>query len=519
MAAVIFDTSTLTPAGTGDPFQDYQLYNGLDCCLTFEIHERLSELFGSGGNMLNAEIYNFERAMQAPALEMMLRGLRVDRLAVDAAVRFLRKQQDRLHYILFHYGHAVWDRPIGPRTSSGPADLKKLFYEHMNLPVQYAVVKGVRKPATNRDALEKLQDYFYAQPICKAILAFRDLAKQIEFLTSKVDPDGRIRTSYNVAGTETGRWSSSSNAFGTGTNLQNFPDRLRSIFIADEGRKLAYCDLEQAESWIVGIRSWLVSSDRSYLDAIQSGDLHTSVARMVWPELAWTGDLRADRAIAEGPFYRDYSYRDMAKRGGHGTNYYGTAPTMAKHLKVQPSLMKEFQHAYFTAFPGIGGTLGSGNTWHRWVAERLQLDGHLTTLLGRTRHFFGRLNDDTTLREAIAFEPQSVVGDLLNLAAWRVWKHGDRRGVRLLAQLHDAILIDYPENAPEDEVKEFVTSLMRTEINAGGETFIIPNDFSSGWNWGKYSPRNTAGVRKYKGREDRTRPPTTGLDRVVPSFN
>src|SRR5215207_5369757 len=43
---MIYDTSTLTPAGTGDSFLDYQLYNGLDCCLTFEIHERLSELCG-----------------------------------------------------------------------------------------------------------------------------------------------------------------------------------------------------------------------------------------------------------------------------------------------------------------------------------------------------------------------------------------------------------------------------------------------------------------------------------------
>lgn len=511
---MIYDTALLTPAGTGDPFHDYQLYNGLDCCLTFEIFERLASLPSP-----NEGIYSFERAMQAPALEMMLRGLRVDRLTVDAAVRHLRKQQDHLTALLARYGDAVWGRPIGPRTSSGPADLKKLFYEHMNLPVQYTVVKGVRKPSTSRDALEKLQDYFYAQPICKAILAFRDLSKQIEFLTSKVDPDGRIRTSYNVAGTETGRWSSSSNAFGTGTNLQNFPDRLRRIFIADEGRKFAYCDLEQAESWIVGIRSWLVSGDRSYLDAIQSGDLHTSVARMVWPRLAWTGDLRSDRAVAEGPFYRDYSYRDMAKRGGHGTNYYGTATTMAKHLKVQPALMKEFQHAYFTAFPGIGGVLGTGNTWHRWVAERLQLDGRLETLLGRTRHFFGRLNDDTTLREAIAFEPQSVVGDLLNLAAYRIWKFGSRYDVRLMAQLHDAVLIDFPQDAPEEEVKEFVTSLMRTEINAGGQTFTIPNDFSSGWNWGKHSSSNLPGVKKWKGREDRTRPATTGLDRIVPGFN
>jgi DNA polymerase-1 len=511
---MIYDTSILTPAGTGDPFLDYQIYNGLDNCITYEVHERLSTFQG------NELIYSFERAMQAPALEMMLRGLRVDRLAVDSAVRHLRGQLEILQDLLNRYGEAVWDKPLNPRSS---LQLKTLFYEVMKLPVQYKLQKGKRTPSADRDSLEKLENYFHAKPICKAILAFRDIAKQIEFLCTSVDADGRIRTSYNVAGTETGRWSSSANAFGTGTNLQNFPDKLRSIFIADEGKKFAYCDLEQAESWIVGIRSWLVSGDRSYLTAIQSGDLHTTVAKLIWPNLPWVGNLRDDRLIAERPFYRDYSYRDMAKRGGHGTNYYGTAPTMARHLKIPTAMMQEFQDAYFRAFPGIGGSFNT-NTWHRWVGERLQLEGQLTTMLGRTRHFFGRLSDDATLREAIAFEPQSVVGDLLNLGAWRIWSRGDKSDVRLLAQLHDAVLIDFPEDQ-DSSTKPIIESLMRTELHEGGETFVIPNDFSSGWNWGKFNddpkrgPINLPGVRKWKGEETRKRPSMRGLDRVIPSFH
>lgn len=508
---MIYDTTSLTPAGTGDPFLDYQLYNGLDCCLTREIHDVLE------GQSPSNLIYNFERAMQAPALEMMLRGLRVDLLARDAAVAMLRKQQDRLSHILFQYGMSLWDKPIGPNTSSGPSDLKTLLYTHMHLPVQYTNQKGARRPAAGRDALEKLQIYFHAQPVCKAILAFRDTTKRISFLLAGVDPDGRIRTSYNIAGTETGRWSSSSNAFGTGTNLQNFPSKLRRIFIADEGRKLAYCDLAQAESWIVAIRTWLCTGDKSYLNAIQSGDLHTTVARMVWPSRPWTGDLKQDRDVAEQTFYRDFSFRDMAKRGGHGTNYYGQPHTMAKHLKVTPALMASFQDAYFSSFPGIGGP---GRSWHKWIAQQLQLTGTLTTLLGRTRNFLGRHYDDTTLREAIAFEPQSVVGDLLNLAAWRIWKQGPRHDIRLLAQLHDAVLIDYPDSGCDEEIAAAVTKLMSIPIQAGGETFVIPNDFASGWNWGKYSDSNPAGVGTAEDcPQDRTRPAHTGLDRVVPSFN
>jgi DNA polymerase I-like protein with 3'-5' exonuclease and polymerase domains len=49
-----------------------------------------------------------------------------------------------------------------------------------------------------------------------------------------------MRTSYNIAGTRTGRLSSSFSEFGaSGTNFQNIEERLREIFVADPGHKLA----------------------------------------------------------------------------------------------------------------------------------------------------------------------------------------------------------------------------------------------------------------------------------------
>ncbi|HYG35226.1 MAG TPA: DNA polymerase, partial [Clostridia bacterium] len=404
---------------------------------------------------------------------------------------------------------AVWDQPIQPRSPK----LKDLFYEHMRLPVQFKSTKGVKSPSVDRDSLEKLELYFHARPIIAAILAYRDTAKQLEFLSTSIDSDGRIRTSYNVAGTETGRWSSSSNAFGTGGNLQNWQDKLRRVLVADEGRKFAYIDLEQAESWIVGINCFRLFQDNSYINAIRSGDLHTVVARMVWPNRPWTGDIKQDRVLADDTFYREFSYRDLAKRGGHGTNYYGQPFTMARHLKVKVQLMEEFQHGYFEAFPGIP-------QWHRWVAQELQLNSYIETLLGRGRHFFGRPNDDSTLREAIAYEPQSCVGDLLNLGAYRIWRRGPEYDIRLLAQLHDAVLIDYPDE-PEREAERlnWAKSQLLVPLRISGEEFVIPSEAASGWNWAKASPSNPAGIAKFKGRESRPAPSTSRLDRIIPEFH
>lgn len=507
---MIIDTGGLRPDTPLPPGDQHQIYNGLDCCLTHEIHGVLPRSNSA------ALIYNFERAMQAPALEMMLRGLRVDLLSRDALAEHLRGHLTRLGNLLEDFGNAIYDRPINPRS---PQQLKNIFYDVMRLPEQYQRARGKSTLSTNREALEKLEDYFYARPVVRTILAYRDLAKQLEFILTAVDPDGRIRTSYNIAGTETGRWSSSSNAFGTGGNLQNYPDKLRSIFVADEGRKLAYLDLSQAESWIVALRILALFGDSSYLDAIRSGDLHTSVCRMVWPDRPWTGDIKKDRELAEQKFYRDYDYRDMAKRGGHGTNYYGKPFTMAKHLKVTSGLMEEFQDAYFSAFPGIP-------KWHGWVSRQLGLNSSLVSLLGRERHFFGRPDDDTTLREAIAFDPQSSVGDLLNLGAYRIWRAGPSIGVRLLAQLHDAVLIDYPDEPKrEAEYVAAASELLKVGLKVNGATYIIPTDAATGWNWGKFNddPKrgriNRSGVAKFKGLDNRSRPSMRGLDRVIPVFH
>jgi len=55
------------------------LYNGMDNCVTFEVHEALEQFPYSFAD-------DMSRQMQAPALVMMRRGLRVDLAARDEAV-------------------------------------------------------------------------------------------------------------------------------------------------------------------------------------------------------------------------------------------------------------------------------------------------------------------------------------------------------------------------------------------------------------------------------------------------
>ncbi|HEX4501781.1 MAG TPA: DNA polymerase, partial [Scandinavium sp.] len=257
-----------------------QVYNGLDSCVTLEVLEALLPQL----NEVTERIYDFERALQAPILEMQCRGVLVDqteRTKVYAYYEGIRNELQSIFDTIVQEGLGVSPINVGSWQQK-----QFLLYEVLRLPP----VREKGKITTNRKALERLRSNFYAEPICNHILALQDVRKKLGFLKTGIDPDGRIRTSFNIGGTETGRLSSYQSCFGTGTNLQNITGEMRRIFVADPGKKFAYIDLEQAEARGVGAIIWNLFKDSQYLDFCESGDLHTSVCMMTWPDLGWTHD-------------------------------------------------------------------------------------------------------------------------------------------------------------------------------------------------------------------------------------
>lgn len=478
------------------------IYNGLDCCVTLEVYDAISPSL----NEITGETYAHALALQAPILEMECRGIRVDREAVGLVSAQLERQKailvESLNEIL---REGLGIEPINPAS---PQQLKTLFYETLGLPP----IRNRGQVTTDRKALERLRDNFYAEPLVNHILAIRDHNKKLGVLRTGVDPDGRMRTSYNIAGTDTGRLSSYASAFYTGTNLQNITQELRRIFIADPGKKIAYIDLEQAESRDVGAIIWNLFQDGTYLDFCESGDLHTSVCRMTWPHMPWTGDLKKDKLLAKQPFYRDFDYRDAAKRLGHGTNYHGKAEHMAREVRIPFPLVSEFQRSYFKAFPGIP-------RWHEWVRAKLIRDGWITTHMGRQRWFFGRRWENDTLNAAIAYEPQSAVADYLNRGLLQVWKSGI---CEVLLQVHDAIVIQFPEERENEVVPEVMRLLSWETPLLHDRTLRIPTEAFVGWNWAYAMDHKTKtitnpdGLVPYNGNDSRKRSKTVSfLDRKL----
>jgi DNA polymerase I-like protein with 3'-5' exonuclease and polymerase domains len=76
-----------------------------------------------------------------------------------------------------------------------------------------------------KEALNELREkYPIWRPMFDLLSDIRSVGVFItHFVRAPLDPDRRMRCSFNPAGTETFRWSSSKNAFGRGANLQNLP--------------------------------------------------------------------------------------------------------------------------------------------------------------------------------------------------------------------------------------------------------------------------------------------------------
>jgi DNA polymerase-1 len=503
----VIDTSTLDPRKALSRNDSDWVYNGLDCCVTLEIRDNLKSHLDN----TTAATYAFSRELQAPILEMSTRGLLVNQRQRAIVLAKFKKQIAQLSDQLTAIVRDGIGAPVENKLVAGkmkmwwrsPAQLKTILYDVMGLPVQRKRnTQGLMAPSTNREALEKLSVYFIAEPVTAHLLALRDLDKKRSWLETEIDSDGRMRCNFNIAGTNTGRLASSLSDFGTGGNLQNIDRDLRSVFISDPGMKFANLDLEQADSRNLGALCWeRFLNDKgeafagAYLDLCESGDLHTQVSRMARPILPWTDDPRANRAIADQIYYRNYSYRDLDKRLGHGSNYLGSPRTMAKHAKVPVGEVETFQRNYFTNLPCIPA-------YHQYVRDEIKEYASLTTLFNRRRFFFGRAADDATIREAVAFCPQSMTADEINKGMLDLWR---ANRVQLLCQVHDSLLFQYPEEL-ENEIIPWALKILRIPlILKNDREFVVPTEAKVGWNWGDFSPTNADGLIKWKGGDDRKR--------------
>ncbi len=192
----------------------YWTYNCTDCTYTYECWEELTIILSK---LDLVEQYEFLMELFHPVLKMMLRGTRIDTTYKN------RLKGELLREITFRttWMEEILGHPFNPDSTGKTGDMQKLFYDDFQ--VKPVIHRKTKARTLDDDALKTIRKRQpLLTPLLETIEEYRSLRvfKSL-YAEARLDEDDRIRTSFNISGTETYRFSSSKNVFGTGANLEN----------------------------------------------------------------------------------------------------------------------------------------------------------------------------------------------------------------------------------------------------------------------------------------------------------
>ena len=359
---------------------------------------------------------------------------------------------------------------------NSPKQVAKLLYDDLKFPKMYSKKRTV---TVDENALLSLLKKYPHEEILSAIVSYRKDTKLVStFLDVAVDGNNRMHTSYNASGTKNYRISSSKDLWGSGMNLQNIPvgkrpgvENIRHLFIAPDGYSLVKCDLRQADTMVVArilCRYGDYTLWNKYAELGSSFDIHPWAASPIF-------------GLPEAQISK--SQRDVGKISNHSGNYCaGPGVIVTTALKwgvdgVDYQLAKKIIDAKKLMMPGLV-------KWWKDVEKRVRTTRTLTTCLGRRRYFFGRTDDNTVIRDAVAFEPQSTAsGDTCNIIFLRLHQQLKRPSIPIL-QVHDECVVECPDSCVENVIKLMrEVAMIPLFLNKDLDPLIIPLDISVGKNW------------------------------------
>lgn len=290
-------------------------------------------------------------------------------------------------------------------------------------------------------------NYPNGDPAIQAVLNIRELTKlDSSYLRAHLfkSPDGHLYylSSYNVAGTLTGRRASRKHTFNFGNNAQNFPKHgstakiFRKGLVSRPGCIFLMVDQKSAEEWPV---SALARNYEAIQEMIDGVNRHIKRAVYIFSIPFGT------RTEAE---WKDSMEYYLGKKTGHANNYGMQPPRMSESLIqegkwISVDACKVMLDRLNMLEPNIRGV------FHAEIQKQLYANRTLKTPFGRERQFMGlRANDSNhkVFNESYAWIPQSVVGDNTGFAVAHVESSPYLLRDRFIVQEgHDSIVQDIPD--------------------------------------------------------------------------
>jgi DNA polymerase-1 len=406
-------------------FSETAKYSLLDSKFTWLLWKAQRKILEELGFM---PLLQLEMDVQMAIIEMQATGTRVDR---GAMMIFKDEIEDELDQARNRaYSAAGREFPFTPNGK-----ISVLFDpkpEGQGLKPKRFTEK-TKVPSTDAEHLAM----FSRNPVAKAMLDYAEYAKLMDTYivpylggttqAGKVKEahlvNGRVHTSFNQTGTETGRFSSSN------PNLQNIPSRgrygkrIRGLFVADPGHLLVVGDYSQIEPRVIAS----LSEDPVMLEAYLTGkDLYQAIADELEITRAAGKELVLSMAYGVGP-------ETLAERID------GVTVSKAREL------LSDFEKQ-FVAVNRLKRRVINGARNKRPIP-------YVTTITGRRRYIPELLSRDSYRRshgERAAFNTliQGSAADIMKIAIVRAYQMVPDEA-RLLLTVHDELVIQAPEELAE----------------------------------------------------------------------
>jgi DNA polymerase-1 len=437
---------------------EFWTYGCKDACITYEIAGQIEE------DLKREKLWEFYlnhfQALSKPRMKCSIEGLPIDikkrEELLDDFNKEIIKNQCKITIL------------AGSNVNVGSnKQMCELMYDVMKLQKQYKQdKKGGYSLTCDEDALLTLSTKSDSK-IFQYIIEQRSLrVLKANNLESKLDSDGRIRTSFGFV--ESGRLSSAGTPLQTGTNLQNWQKRMRIMIVPPPGYVIGKGDLSQAEARIVAWRARSYETIQLFLTKLK--DIHILTAAGIFNkpyELVTADERYSSKRTRYGFAYGMHGARfaktynkDAAELGKTLITVSTADFLIAKMHEIEPTVKE--------------------NYW-REIQEQLQKNKTLYNFAGRRLVFHDRLGDDL-YRAAYSIYAQSTVADLINM----IWLKAIERGINVVHQNHDE-LVWFSKIGEEEKDYKIVQEVSQIPIDICSDKsvppLVIPIDVEFGANW------------------------------------
>ena len=354
----------------------------------------------------------------------------------------------------------IWQLAGREFNVNSPIQLSEVLFIDLRLPVK-GIKKTTRGYSTGAKELLKLQAL---HPIIPKLMEYREAAKLLSTyivpMPELADAEGRIHTTFTQNVTATGRLSSKD------PNLQNIPvrtdegKRIRTGFIAPEGRMLVSADYSQFELRLAAILSDDIDLIRDFNNGV---DIHTKTASEAF-------GVPIDKVTK--------SQRRAAKVINFGVLYGMSVKGLAEAANMPITEAKQFIDNYFELRAPIKRKLEA-------ILKQAKEEGYVETYYGRRRPTPDVKSTNFLIRQAAERAAQNMPiqgteADLMKRAMIRVDK-ALPSGAELVMQVHDSLIVECDRDKV-DEVKKVLKQEMETVAPELKVRLAV--DVTTGQNWG-----------------------------------